>query len=92
MQGIPAPPDVASEAFQAVERVYWPHYWACQRSSYPDRTRGLAQRCEDADFYSARQWHSTGMYSDVSHACPEPLILDIPGGTPFRLESLEISD
>jgi hypothetical protein len=65
MQGIPAPPDVASEAFQAVERAYWPHYWACQRFSYPDRTGDLRSVTKIADFYSARQWHSTGMYSDV---------------------------
>jgi DNA-binding CsgD family transcriptional regulator len=84
MQGIPAPPDVASEAFQAVERAYWPHYWACQRFSYPDRTGDLRSVTKIADFYSARQWHSTGMYSDVHR--PQGLEHDLqlwlpgPGG------------
>ena len=84
MQGIPAPPDVASEAFQAVERAYWPHYWACQRFSYPDRTGDLRSVTTIADFYSARQWHSTGMYSDVHR--PQGLEHDLqlwlpgPGG------------
>jgi hypothetical protein len=35
MQGIPAPLDVASETFQAVERAYWPHYWASHASAIP---------------------------------------------------------
>jgi len=65
MQGIPTPPDLASEASQAVDRAYWPHFWACQRFSYPDRTGDLRSVTKIADFYSARQWHFSGMYSDV---------------------------
>ena len=29
---------------------------------YPDRTGDLRSVVKIADFYSARQWHSTGMY------------------------------
>ena len=45
-------------------RVYWEHYWDCKPCSYPDRSGDLRSIVKIADFYSARQWHSTGMYSD----------------------------
>jgi DNA-binding CsgD family transcriptional regulator len=45
--------------------VHWQHYWTCQPCSYPDRTGDLAAVIKIPDFYSARQWHSTGMYADV---------------------------
>ena len=47
-----------------LDRAYWEHYWDCQLCSYPDRTGDLRGIVMIADFYSARQWHSTGMYSD----------------------------
>jgi DNA-binding CsgD family transcriptional regulator len=46
--------------------VYWEHYWASQFCSYPGRTGDLRSITKIADFYSARQWHSTGMYTDHS--------------------------
>jgi hypothetical protein len=33
--------------------------------SYPDRSGDLRSVVKIADFYSARQWRSTGMYADV---------------------------
>jgi DNA-binding CsgD family transcriptional regulator len=54
--------DVA--ACEALDQVYWEHYWDCQLCSYPARTGDLRSVMKVADFYSARQWHSTGMYCD----------------------------
>ena len=54
--------DVA--AYEALDQVYWAHYWDCQLCSYPARTGDLRSVIKVADFYSARQWHSTAMYSD----------------------------
>ena len=67
VQGIPAADDVTLEEFQALDPVHWQHYWDCQPCSYPDpdRTGDLRGVLKIADFYSARQWHSTGMYSDI---------------------------
>jgi hypothetical protein len=45
-------------------RVFWDNYWDCDVCSYPDRSRDLRSVIKASDFYSARQWHSTGMYTD----------------------------
>ena len=45
--------------------MHWQQYWDCQPCSYPDRTGDLCSIVKITDFYSARQWHSTGMYTDV---------------------------
>jgi len=47
--------------------VFWEHYWDAQPDSYPVRTGDLRSVITNADFYSARQWHSTGMYTDYCH-------------------------
>ena len=47
------------------DRVHWRVYWDCQSSSYPDRTSDLRSIVKNLGFYSARQWHSTGVYSDT---------------------------
>ena len=46
-------------------RVFWGQYWDCQVCSYPDRTGDLRSIVKVHDFYSVRQWHSTGMYREV---------------------------
>jgi DNA-binding CsgD family transcriptional regulator len=46
-------------------QAYWEHYWDCQHCSFAARTGDLRSVVTTADFYSARQWHSTGMYADV---------------------------
>ncbi len=56
-------PDPALE--QALNQAHWQHYWDCLTCSYPDRTGDLRSVVKIADFYSARQWRSTGMYADV---------------------------
>ena len=64
---------------------FWKHYWGSVRCSYPDRTGDLRSVTKISDFYSARQWHSTGMYQDSSgrwsmrSCCACPLA---PGGLP----------
>jgi DNA-binding CsgD family transcriptional regulator len=47
------------------DAVHWQHYWNCQPCSYPDRSGDLRGIVTIADFYSSRQWHSTGMYCDI---------------------------
>jgi DNA-binding CsgD family transcriptional regulator len=47
-----------------IDRAYWQHYWHSQFCSYPGRTSDLRSIVKITDFYSARQWHSTGMYTD----------------------------
>jgi DNA-binding CsgD family transcriptional regulator len=44
--------------------VFWQHYWDSAPCSYPDRSGDLRRVTTISDFYSARQWHSSGMYSD----------------------------
>jgi DNA-binding CsgD family transcriptional regulator len=61
-QCIPADPR-SGEA--SLAQVHWQHYWECQPCSYPDRTGDLRSVIKIADFYSARQWHSTAMYTDL---------------------------
>jgi DNA-binding CsgD family transcriptional regulator len=47
------------------DSAHWMHYWDCEPCSYPDRTGDLRTVIKIGDFYSARQWHSTGMYTDL---------------------------
>jgi DNA-binding CsgD family transcriptional regulator len=54
----------AAIGYEALEQVFWAHYWDCQPCSYPARTGDLRSVIKNSDFYSARQWHSTGMYTD----------------------------
>jgi DNA-binding CsgD family transcriptional regulator len=42
---------------------FWTHYWDSP-CSHPERTGDLRSLVKVSDFYSARQWHSTGMYQD----------------------------
>ena len=43
---------------------FWEHYGGSLPCSYPERTGDLRSVTKISDFYSARQWHSTGMYQD----------------------------
>jgi DNA-binding CsgD family transcriptional regulator len=42
---------------------FWAHYWSSP-CSHPERTGDLRSLVKISDFYTARQWHSTGMYQD----------------------------
>ena len=78
-EALPADDDTADEA---LARAHWQHYWDCQPCSYPDRTGDLRSVIKIADFYSARQWHSTGMYSDLyqPQGIEHELMLTLPAG------------
>ena len=47
-----------------LDRTWWQHYRDSQFDSYPIHTGDLRSVIKPADFYSARQWHSTAMYTD----------------------------
>jgi DNA-binding CsgD family transcriptional regulator len=57
-------PHIDTPRYEDLDRAHWEHYWDCQPCSYPDSTGDLRAIIKIADFYSARQWHSTGMYGD----------------------------
>jgi DNA-binding CsgD family transcriptional regulator len=40
-------------------------FWNCQFCSYPDRTGDLKSIIKVGDFYSAREWRSSGMFQEV---------------------------
>jgi DNA-binding CsgD family transcriptional regulator len=63
-QGTDADDDDAAELPEGWAQVFWTHYWDCQICAYPVRTGDLRSVVKTSDFYSARQWHSTGMYAD----------------------------
>jgi DNA-binding CsgD family transcriptional regulator len=46
------------------DEVFWRNYWDCEACSYPDRSGDLRSILKTSDFYSARQWHSIGMYAE----------------------------
>src|SRR5499427_6713858 len=56
----------AAIGYQAMDQVFWENYWDCQHYSYPARTGDLRSVVKTADFYSARQWHATAMYTDLA--------------------------
>jgi DNA-binding CsgD family transcriptional regulator len=55
--------DPASE--DQLIQALWEHFWDCAPCSYPDRTGDVRSVVQVTDFYSAREFHSTGMYCDV---------------------------
>jgi DNA-binding CsgD family transcriptional regulator len=50
--------------FLGNQETFWGNYWACASCSYADRSGDLRTVTAISDFYSARQWHSTGHYAD----------------------------
>jgi DNA-binding CsgD family transcriptional regulator len=63
-------------------QVFWEHYWDCAPCSYPDRSADLRSITRISDFYSARQWHATGMYNDYFRpgGIEHELMLCLPPG------------
>jgi DNA-binding CsgD family transcriptional regulator len=88
-------PVIHSCAAPDLQPVHWQHYWDCQPCSYPDRTGDLRSIVKITDFYSARQWHSIGMYTDVYRPqgaehelqlfLPDPAALTAGPGRTLRL-------
>jgi DNA-binding CsgD family transcriptional regulator len=60
---------------------FWKHYWSGP-CSYPERTGDLRRIIRISDFYSARQWHSTGAYQDCCkpYGNEHELMLCLPDG------------
>ena len=61
-QGIP---DWDEDDDGDLDQAHWEHYWDCQPCHYADRSGDLRRITKVSDFYSARQWHSIGMYCDL---------------------------
>jgi len=57
------PADADTRDDQAYQ-MYWKHYWDCDPCCYWDRSGDVRGVTKVSDFYSSRQWHSTGMYAD----------------------------
>jgi DNA-binding CsgD family transcriptional regulator len=57
-------PPTDTPGWEDLDRAYWKHHWDCRFCSYPGRTGDLRSVIKITDFYSTRQWHSTGMYTD----------------------------
>jgi DNA-binding CsgD family transcriptional regulator len=76
--------EFGEDFLSALHQAYWKHYRHSRFCSYPGRTGDLRSIIKIADFYSARQWHSTGMYTDsdrligVEHC----LMLCLPAAQP----------
>jgi DNA-binding CsgD family transcriptional regulator len=75
MQELPAEADEDETAF-------WEHYWDCEPCSHPDRCGDSRTIVTISDFYSARQWHATGMYHDCFRpfGLEHELMLTMPAG------------
>jgi DNA-binding CsgD family transcriptional regulator len=85
-QCLPADAWADANEDEALDQAHWEHYWDCRPCSYPDRAGDLRSIIKIPDFYSARQWHSTGMYSDVyrPQGLEHELMLSLPAGPPGR--------
>ena len=70
--------------FEGQDEVYWENHWDCQPCSYTARTGDQRSVIKIADFYSARQWHSTGMYTDFSRrlGLEHSLMVCLPSALP----------
>jgi DNA-binding CsgD family transcriptional regulator len=68
------------EGDDAPDEVHWAHFWDCPVCSYPDGSGDLRSVTKISDFYSARQWRSTGMYSDFVRPWQHNLLLCLPAG------------
>jgi DNA-binding CsgD family transcriptional regulator len=64
--------------------LYWEIYWD-SICAYSDRTGDVRSVTTVSDFYSARQWHSTAMYSELFRpgGLEHELLLCLPAG-PLR--------
>jgi DNA-binding CsgD family transcriptional regulator len=63
-QAVPDDGDL-TEPDADLDQAHWQHYWDSEPCSYPDRSGDLRSVLKIGDFYSDRQWRSTGMYADV---------------------------
>jgi DNA-binding CsgD family transcriptional regulator len=70
--------------FEGQDEVYWENHEDCQPCSYTARTGDQRSVITISDFYSARQWHSTGMYTDFSRpmGMDHSLMVCLPSALP----------
>jgi DNA-binding CsgD family transcriptional regulator len=62
--------------------VFWEHFWDTMTACYTERVGRLrSEVMTTGDFYSDRQWHSTGMYADFHRRAgfEKSLIMPLPG-------------
>jgi DNA-binding CsgD family transcriptional regulator len=79
-QDVPGPAGDADDEAEDDE-PFWAHYWDCAPCSYPDRSGDLRSVTKVSDFYSARQWHGSGMYCDyLQGEIEHELIMCLPAG------------
>jgi DNA-binding CsgD family transcriptional regulator len=78
------PPTGPPSGWDDLDRAYWTHYRASLICSYPARTGDLRSIIKNSDFYSARQWHSTAMYTDCQRLLGQEhnLMLCLPAAPP----------
>ena len=57
---------------------FWEHYWDDLPCSYADLTGDVRRVTTISDFYSARQWHSSGMYSDCFPEVDHSIMVCLP--------------
>jgi DNA-binding CsgD family transcriptional regulator len=57
---------------------FWEHYWDDLPCSYADLTGDVRRVTTISDFYSARQWHSSGMYSDCFPDVDHSIMVCLP--------------
>jgi DNA-binding CsgD family transcriptional regulator len=60
------------------DRAFWEHYPSSLHCSYPERTGDLRSVTKISDFYSARKWHSTGMYHDCLPEVEHEIMVCLP--------------
>jgi len=53
------------QGLEAPDEPWWALHFDSQTCSYPERTGDVRGIVKNADFYSRRQWHSVGMYTEV---------------------------
>jgi DNA-binding CsgD family transcriptional regulator len=86
MQEIPVIP-----GDEALDDGYWGLHWANEGCSYPERTGDLRSILKVADFYSARQWRSTGIYTEYYRplGIENDLMLTLPAGLGPAVDPLQ---
>jgi DNA-binding CsgD family transcriptional regulator len=55
---------VPSDGVDSGSPLFWRLYWDCAHCCYSDRSGDLLSVTAVSDFYTRRQFHSTGMYTD----------------------------
>ena len=61
------------------DEVFWEHFWDTRTCTYTERVGPLrAEIMTTGDFYSDRQWHSTGMYTDMFRPAGLAMALCVP--------------